>query len=89
MEAVSGVFGSRSDAEHAMAEMRAVGLGDHQIALLTPEGGGYRLSMRPAPGKPYGLAAANFFGSGKVSLAVSNSESGTVTLLTSAIQRAR
>jgi hypothetical protein len=37
MEAVSGVFRSRSDAEHAMAEMRAVGLGDHQIALLTPE----------------------------------------------------
>ncbi len=37
MEAVSGVFRSRSDAEHAMAEMRSVGLGDHQIALLTPE----------------------------------------------------
>jgi len=37
MEAVSGVFRSRSDAKHAMAEMRAVGLGDHQIALLTPE----------------------------------------------------
>jgi hypothetical protein len=60
-----------------------------QIAMLTPEGGGYRLSMRPAPGKPYGLAAADFFGTGKASLAVSNSESGAVTLLASAIQRAR
>jgi hypothetical protein len=36
MEAVSGVFRSRSDAEHAMAEMRSIGLGDHQITLLTP-----------------------------------------------------
>ena len=60
-----------------------------QIATLTPEGVGYRLAMRPAPGKPYGLAAADFFGTGQASLAVSNSETGTVTLLTTASRRAR
>jgi hypothetical protein len=47
MEAVSGVFRSRSDAEHAMAEMRAVGLGDHQIALLTPEKSNAELQSIP------------------------------------------
>ena len=36
-----------------------------RLALLTPEGGGYRLSFRPMPGSPYGLAAADFFGTGK------------------------
>jgi hypothetical protein len=52
-----------------------------QLALLTPDGRGYRLSMRSMPGQPYGLAAADFFGTGKMSLAVSNSAQGTVTLL--------
>jgi hypothetical protein len=52
-----------------------------QLALLTPDGHGYRLSMRSMPGQPYGLAAADFFGTGKMSLAVSNSAHGTVTLL--------
>jgi hypothetical protein len=36
MEAVSGVFRSRSEAEHAVAEMRSIGLGEHEITLLTP-----------------------------------------------------
>src|SRR5580704_16060095 len=36
MEAVSGVFSSRSDAERAMAEMRSIGLPADRITLLTP-----------------------------------------------------
>jgi len=52
-----------------------------QLALLTPDGHGYRLSMRAMPGRPYGLAAADFFATGKMSLAVTNSAQGTVTLL--------
>jgi len=38
MEAVSGVFRSRSDAEHAMGEMNSVGVRQDRITLLTPEG---------------------------------------------------
>ena len=37
MKAVSGVFRSRSDAEHALVEMHSLGLRDDQITLLTPE----------------------------------------------------
>lgn len=37
MKAVSGVFRSRSDAEHAMAEMRSASLPESRITLLTPE----------------------------------------------------
>src|SRR5579872_5471708 len=37
MKVVSGVFGSRSDAERAMTEMRSAGLGANQLTLLTPE----------------------------------------------------
>ena len=51
-----------------------------QLALLTPDARGYRLTMRPLPGTPYGLAAADFFGTGRISLAVSESSKGTVTL---------
>jgi hypothetical protein len=35
MEAVSGVFRARSEAEHAMAEMRSIGQAADQITLLT------------------------------------------------------
>ena len=52
-----------------------------RLALLTPAGAGYRLNLRPMPGAPYGLAAADFLGTGKVSLAVSNETTGTVTFL--------
>jgi len=52
-----------------------------QLALLTPDGPGYRLRMRSMPGQPYGLAAADFFATGRMALAVSNSSQGTVTLL--------
>jgi hypothetical protein len=36
MKAVSGVFGSRSDAERAVAAMNSVGLPQDQVTLLTP-----------------------------------------------------
>jgi hypothetical protein len=52
-----------------------------QLAFLTPDARGYRLNMRSMPGEPYGLAVADFFGTGKMSLAVSDSAKGTVTLL--------
>lgn len=52
-----------------------------QLALLTSEGAGYRLSLRHMIGEPYGLATADFFGTGKTSLAISNHDTGTVTLL--------
>jgi hypothetical protein len=52
-----------------------------QLALLTPDTSGYRLSLRPMPGQPHGVVAADFLGTGKVSLAVTNSASGTVMLL--------
>src|SRR5579863_5831069 len=48
MEAVSGVFRSRSDAEHAMAEMRSIGLSAHQITLLTPGRAETELQSVPA-----------------------------------------
>jgi len=52
-----------------------------QLAILTSDGGGYRLTLHSTPGSPYGLAAADFFGTGKLSLAASNQADGTVTLL--------
>ena len=52
-----------------------------ELALLTPDAHGYRLSTRSRLGELYGLAAADFFGTGRMSLAVSNSAKGTVTLL--------
>ena len=36
MEAVSGVFGSRENAERAIAELRNLGITDDRIGLLTP-----------------------------------------------------
>lgn len=36
MKAVTGVFRSRSDAEHALAELQSAGLPDERITLLTP-----------------------------------------------------
>ena len=52
-----------------------------KLALLTPNGAGYKLNMHAMPGKPYGIAAADFFGTGRISLVVSNSADGTVTVL--------
>lgn len=51
------------------------------LALLTPEARGYRLDLRSMPGKPYGLAVADFFGTGKMSLAVCDNTNGVVRLL--------
>jgi hypothetical protein len=47
MEAVSGVFRSRSDAEHAVGEMRSVGLAEDQVTLLTP--GSTKADVRSVP----------------------------------------
>lgn len=52
-----------------------------QLALLTPHGNAYRLGFRSMPRAPYGLAAADFTGDGKASLAVSNSATGAVSIL--------
>lgn len=54
-----------------------------QLALLTPDGAGYKLNSYSMPGRPYGIAVADFFGTRRMSLAVSNSADGTVTLLQS------
>jgi hypothetical protein len=51
------------------------------LAVLTADSGCYRLNLRSMPGQPYGLAAADFFGTGRRSLAVSNDRTGTVTLI--------
>jgi hypothetical protein len=51
-----------------------------QLALLTASGSGYRLSLHAMAGSPYGLAAADFFGTQKPALAVSNHADGTVTI---------
>jgi hypothetical protein len=48
MEAVSGVFSSRSDAERAMAEMRSIGLPADQMTLLTPGQAETELQSVPA-----------------------------------------
>jgi hypothetical protein len=52
-----------------------------QLALLTADGGGYRLNVHSMHGSPYGLAVADFFGTRKMSLAVSDHANGAVTLL--------
>ena len=52
-----------------------------RLALLTAADGAYRVSYRAMPGSPYGLAAADFFGVGKLSLAVTNQADGTVMVL--------
>jgi hypothetical protein len=52
-----------------------------QLALLTPAAHGYRLDLRSMPGKPYGLAAADFFSTGRMSLAVNDDTNGVVRLL--------
>ncbi|MGA7236126.1 MAG: VCBS repeat-containing protein [Bryobacteraceae bacterium] len=65
----------------ALLDIAVTCVNSGQLALLTPEGRGYRLTLRPLPGKPYGIAAADFLGNGRPSLAVSNQANGTVTLL--------
>jgi hypothetical protein len=37
MKAVTGVFGSKADAERALAQIRSTGLSEDRITLLTPE----------------------------------------------------
>jgi len=63
-----------------LLDIAATCVNSGQLALLTPANGGYRLSLHSMPGKPYGLAAADFFGARQMSLAVSNNVNGTVTI---------
>src|SRR5271165_2190687 len=48
MEAVSGVFRSRSDAERAVAAMRSAGLPQDRVTLLSPGKGDTELQSIPA-----------------------------------------
>ena len=64
-----------------LLDIAVTGVNSSAVAVLTPEAHGYRLNMRSIPGKPYGLAVTDFFGSGRTSLAVSDSANDTVTLL--------
>jgi hypothetical protein len=64
-----------------LLDIAATCVNSGQLALLTPEGRAYRLTVRPMQGNPYGIAAADFFGNGRPSLAVSNQANGKVTLL--------
>ena len=64
-----------------MLDLAVTCVNSAQVALLVPSGGGYKLTLRPMAGRPYGLAAADFFGKGKVALAVSNQANGSVTFL--------
>jgi hypothetical protein len=38
MKAVTGVFGSQTDAQRALVQLRSLGLGDDRLTLLTPGG---------------------------------------------------
>ena len=55
----------------ALLDIAVTCINSGQLALLMPKGRGYRLTLRPMPGKPYGIAAADFLEKGKTSLAIS------------------
>jgi hypothetical protein len=52
-----------------------------QLALLKSGSHGRRLSSRAEPGSPDWLAAGDFLGTGKISLAVSSSSTGSVNVV--------
>jgi hypothetical protein len=68
--------------EGPLLEIAVTCVNSGQLALLSPHDGHYRLTLHAMGGRPYGLAAGDFLGTHRVSLAVSNSATGTVTLLT-------
>src|SRR5437016_5673315 len=47
MKTVTGVFGSRSDAEHAMTALHAAGLSGDNLSLLTPGNANAKLPAVP------------------------------------------
>ncbi len=67
----------------ALLDLAVTCVNSAQLAILSPNGRGYSLTLRPMRGAAYGIAAADFLGTGRVSLAVSNSASGEVTLIES------
>ena len=70
MEAVSGVFRSRKDAENAINELRRAGIPDNRIVLITPGAGEEQLEAglpvtdteRPGMGKAMGAAVGGAMG---------------------------
>jgi len=69
MKAVSGVFSSRSDAEHAVAEIKSAGLPVDRVTLLTP--GNFEKSLQSVP-----AVAAEQPGMGKAIGAVVGASAG-------------
>ena len=70
MEAISGVFQSRKDAERAVDELRKAGIPDNRIGLVTPGADGNELEAglpvtdteRPGMGKAMGAAVGGAMG---------------------------
>ena len=70
MEAVSGVFQSRKDAENAINELRKAGIADNRIGLVTPGDDGDELEAglpvtdteRPGMGRAMGAAVGGAMG---------------------------
>lgn len=70
MEAVSGVFESRQDAQNAINELRRIGIADNRIGLVTPGTDGDELEAglpvtdteRPGMGKAMGAAVGGAMG---------------------------
>ena len=70
MEAVSGVFQSRKDAENAINELRRAGIPDNRIGLVTPGAGDDELEAglpvtdteRPGMGRAMGAAVGGAMG---------------------------
>ncbi len=48
MKSVTGVFRSTSEAQHALAEMRTLGLPEDRVTLLTPKSAEAKLASAPA-----------------------------------------
>lgn len=70
MEAISGVFESRKDAERAVDELRKAGIPDNRIGLVTPGSDGDQIEAglpvtdteRPGMGKAMGAAVGGAMG---------------------------
>src|ERR1043165_1600353 len=70
MEAVSGVFQSRADAEKAVNELRRIGVENNKIGLVTPDNDGEEIERglpvtdteRPGMGRAMGAAVGGAMG---------------------------
>jgi hypothetical protein len=90
MKTVTGVFGSRSEAERALSEMRAAGLQEDKVALLTPGSSEAELQSvptvaaeQPGMGKAIGaiLGASAAFSAGPLIVAAIIPGVGPITAL--------